>query len=249
MDGYVNATEDRHLTDSNLALVVMFITNWVHRDVSTGNILFLGEDLMARGKLSDLEYAKEFESASPSSTDPKTVRVSPFFGTSLLIYSQGTSFFMALELLSGKLLYSLYHLRNRQPAQDPRDTQATLRVLQRKVKAEPTPDPEMGELRPTRNVLAEEPGPPMKTPDPVVYNFQHDLESLWWIILWILTTRVDHLDSQLYAQSIFINELGCSNERANIFTPGEYLADRLREVLHHTLVPFIDILTWSCNVL
>lgn len=79
MDGYVDAAKERPLTNSNLALIVMFVANWVHRDVSTGNILFLGKDVKAQGKLSDLEYAKEFQLASPSSTDPKTVRVSQFF--------------------------------------------------------------------------------------------------------------------------------------------------------------------------
>ncbi len=55
------------------ALVFLFIGNWVHRDISAGNIIvMMGKKGKAEGKLSDLEYAKEFGSPAPSS-DPKTV--------------------------------------------------------------------------------------------------------------------------------------------------------------------------------
>ena len=55
------------------ALQILFLISWIHRDVSSGNILFF----RGRGKLSDLEYAKEFDlSAGRRSSDPKTVRSS-----------------------------------------------------------------------------------------------------------------------------------------------------------------------------
>lgn len=63
---------DRVLTPS-LALTFLYIGNWVHRDISTGNIIVIaGDSGGVAGKLSDLEYAKEFGSNSISS-DPKTV--------------------------------------------------------------------------------------------------------------------------------------------------------------------------------
>ena len=50
----------------------MFIANWVHRDISTGNIIVMIDGDVVQGKLSDLEYAKEFGSTS-GSADSETV--------------------------------------------------------------------------------------------------------------------------------------------------------------------------------
>ncbi len=50
----------------------MFVANYVHRDVSTGNILFVGRGEHTQGKLSDLEFAKPFMSEAHSE-DPRTV--------------------------------------------------------------------------------------------------------------------------------------------------------------------------------
>ncbi len=59
-------------TDSCLALVLLYLANWTHRDISAGNILVVEIDGHTRGKLSDLEYAKHFTDATYSA-DPKTV--------------------------------------------------------------------------------------------------------------------------------------------------------------------------------
>jgi len=57
----------------------MYLAGWTHRDVSTGNIIVIErEGGSQRGKLSDLEYAKEFDS-STRSADPKTVMLALFF--------------------------------------------------------------------------------------------------------------------------------------------------------------------------
>jgi serine/threonine protein kinase len=50
----------------------MYIANWVHRDISTGNIIVTTSGGITCGKLSDLEYAKEFNATS-AAKDPKTV--------------------------------------------------------------------------------------------------------------------------------------------------------------------------------
>ena len=55
------------------ALVLLYLAGWTHRDVSAGNIIVIKDGRnRPRGKLSDLEYAKEFTDES-SSADPKTV--------------------------------------------------------------------------------------------------------------------------------------------------------------------------------
>ncbi len=53
----------------------MFVANWVHRDVISGNILFLGKGTDVQGKLSDLEYAKPFLSDLHHYADFNTVRI------------------------------------------------------------------------------------------------------------------------------------------------------------------------------
>ncbi len=45
----------------------MYLAGWTHRDVSTGNIIVIKHnDGSSRGKLSDLEYAKEYDSGTVS---------------------------------------------------------------------------------------------------------------------------------------------------------------------------------------
>lgn len=57
-----------------VALVLMLVAKWVHRDISAGNIILVengrGEVV---GKLSDLEYARKFDSTPIGHRDPKTV--------------------------------------------------------------------------------------------------------------------------------------------------------------------------------
>ncbi|KAF5364011.1 hypothetical protein D9756_001068 [Leucocoprinus leucothites] len=77
------------IEDVFIALVLLFLANWVHRDVSTGNIIMVEKNGRIYGKLSDLEYAKEFTSDKAPSTDPKT----------------GTPFFMPYEIHSGRRIY------------------------------------------------------------------------------------------------------------------------------------------------
>ncbi|KAF5363406.1 hypothetical protein D9756_001070 [Leucocoprinus leucothites] len=79
----------RAIQDVFIALVLLFLANWVHRDISTGNIILVEKDGKVCGKLSDLEYAKEFSSIQVPDKDPKT----------------GTPFFMPFEIHSGKRIF------------------------------------------------------------------------------------------------------------------------------------------------
>ncbi|KAF8875853.1 hypothetical protein BD779DRAFT_203594 [Infundibulicybe gibba] len=62
--------------DCLTALQLLYCAGWVHRDVSSGNILAYKVAGTMRGKLADLEYAKKFPLNS-GSDDPKTG--TPFF--------------------------------------------------------------------------------------------------------------------------------------------------------------------------
>ncbi|KAJ3573375.1 hypothetical protein NP233_g2471 [Leucocoprinus birnbaumii] len=71
------------IKDIFVALTLLFLTGWVHRDVSTGNIIVVEVEGQTRGFLSDLEYAKPYDRNGPcSGSDPKT----------------GTPYFMPIEI-------------------------------------------------------------------------------------------------------------------------------------------------------
>lgn len=74
--------------DVFFALTLLFLARWVHRDISTGNILIVKDPKYGRsiGKLSDLEYAKYTEDNKPTEGGLKT----------------GTPFFMPLEIHLGR---------------------------------------------------------------------------------------------------------------------------------------------------
>ncbi|KAI0349306.1 hypothetical protein OH77DRAFT_1525784 [Trametes cingulata] len=134
------------LLDALLALQILFLVSWIHRDVSSGNIL----SFKGRGKLSDLEYAKEFNlSVHGRSADPKT----------------GTPIFMAVELLSRETIYKegpSLHLRD------------------------------MGQLRASAR-------PPLA----IRHNFQHDLESIFWILAWLVLTHIPGQDLAATSDELF----------------------------------------------
>ncbi len=56
-----------------LALQLMFCAGWVHRDISSGNIMAHGDPNAWQAKLGDLEYAKKYDCGDGASIDPKTV--------------------------------------------------------------------------------------------------------------------------------------------------------------------------------
>ncbi|KAF9441706.1 hypothetical protein P691DRAFT_790795 [Macrolepiota fuliginosa MF-IS2] len=178
------------------------LIGWLHRDVSTGNILIFVDGETVTGKLSDLEYAKEFGSAAAHS-DPKT----------------GTPYFMALELLIGA--------RHRTPK--PPDLDDTFFV------EAAAGDTAMWEQ-------LDEPESAAGDTQNVVCNFQHDLESIFWIALWILLARVNYELSQVYAKLIFVNEIRATSERINILGPHIYLRKMLSQNLHPSLKSFTRVL-------
>ncbi|CDO76320.1 hypothetical protein BN946_scf184414.g2 [Trametes cinnabarina] len=164
--------EDLHdvvqaLLDALLALQILFMISWIHRDLSTGNILFY----RGRGKLGDLEYAKEFNlSVGRRSSDPKT----------------GTYIFMAFELHAGVRVY--------QDASYSEDIDAIDQLE-----------------APTPASLA------------IRHNFQHDVESIFWILTWLVFT---HIPGQ-----------NCVNAAAAMFHSGspEFVTSRLNFLTNHVV--------------
>ncbi|KAF9451340.1 hypothetical protein P691DRAFT_787340 [Macrolepiota fuliginosa MF-IS2] len=152
----------------------VIIAGWLHRDVSTGNILFSIDGETVTGKLSDLEYAKEFGSTNAHS---KT----------------GTPYFMAVELLTG-----VPHI-----VQEPFLERV---ALYRKVR----------ETIKNRAVQSPHQSQPSAASGELIYNFQHDLESLLWIALWIISVRVNYALSQTYVKCIYVSQIRATPERTKI---------------------------------
>ncbi|EFI26993.1 other/FunK1 protein kinase [Coprinopsis cinerea okayama7 len=128
-------------------LRLMFCAGWVHRDISTGNVLAFRTSPNDRWqvKLSDLEYAKRFpRDKDGACTDPKT----------------GTPFFMACEVQTRQYFTRL-----------PEEKRG------RKKQGEvATPSVRSGEAQ------------------TVSHNYQHDMESFWWIFVWASSSRVNQRD-------------------------------------------------------
>ncbi|KXN86767.1 hypothetical protein AN958_09648 [Leucoagaricus sp. SymC.cos] len=178
------------LVDITYALAIMYVAGWVHRDISTGNIIVVGSGDSTCGKISDLEYAKVFGSTSPTARDPKT----------------GTPFYMAFELLDNDWLYR----KEADPGAIEERINQSLPVTQ----------------------LLETPWPT------VVYNFQYDLESVWWIALWCLLVCVNHPPSRDCAPTIYENTINyVPTERRLIFTRDNYLSKKLQKVLFSKFEP------------
>jgi len=78
----------------------LFLAGWVHRDISTGNIIVVEDNECIRGFLSDFEYAKAMSNQS-SCSDPKTVCFDVEDRCCLTFY-QGTPYFMPLEIHRGE---------------------------------------------------------------------------------------------------------------------------------------------------
>lgn len=70
-----------------------------------------------------------------------------------------------------------------------------------------------------------------------MYNFQHDLESVWWILLWSATSRVSHPPSIAWSRDIFRNTMSPSQPRLDCLLLS--IASTLKARLHPSLQSFV----------
>ncbi|EAU81592.2 other/FunK1 protein kinase [Coprinopsis cinerea okayama7 len=75
---------------------------------------------------------------------------------------------------------------------------------------------------------------------PVIHNYQHDVESLWWMALWLVMMRTDHQDSYYIGLRIFQGSLTPSPEREMYVLKG--LPEGLRQQLHPSARCLFDLL-------
>ncbi len=99
-------------------------------------------------------------------------------------------------------------------------------------------------LKPVPKV-SDVPAPPR---DKIVYNFQYDLESVWWIVLWTFLARVAYAPGQDYAPLVYVNRLENTTERQLIFLTESYLLLQ-KKVFRNDLHPFLPPMVNVCNEL
>ncbi|KAA1476319.1 hypothetical protein DENSPDRAFT_784887 [Dentipellis sp. KUC8613] len=72
-------------------------------------------------------------------------------------------------------------------------------------------------------------------PPPMIHNFEHDLESFFWFLLWTVTVRTGEKNTQDLVAPIFVNSSECSPAREEAITDGDHLRHRLADLLPHEL--------------
>ncbi|KAF5348485.1 hypothetical protein D9756_009669 [Leucocoprinus leucothites] len=189
------------IRDILIALTLLFLAGWVHRDVSTGNIIVVKTGDSFRGLLSDFEYAKEANRADEPKHDPKT----------------GTPFFMPLEIHLGSALASIFDQTSKLQSQEGRE-------------AGGYSDYRPGQETDYHPGQETDPPPlPTVIRPPLRFQHHHDLESLMWIALWFLICRVnsepltatDVPSPHPLGVAIFTNASVPSVDRLELFkTPG-----------------------------
>ncbi|TFK45762.1 hypothetical protein OE88DRAFT_1740027 [Heliocybe sulcata] len=168
------------------AVQLMYCVGWIHRDVSSGNLLWYGAG--ERGILSDLEYAKEFNPQGSGQPDPKT----------------GTVYFMAIEIASQLHLFL----------------------------------PERGFGKKAH---------PLRTHH-VIHNFQHDLESFFWLLMWTLLGRIEGTRvSRWLVKTVFMeNDL---TVRRKVLADMDYLGKMLSKGLPDCVASYQEDLEWFSGAL
>ncbi|XP_006457559.1 hypothetical protein AGABI2DRAFT_123416 [Agaricus bisporus var. bisporus H97] len=182
------------LMDTYVALVLMYLSGWMHRDVSAGNIIAVKRPGgKSGGKLSDLEYAKHYRDENASS-DPKI----------------GTAFFMPLEIHTGMPFRA-------PPSVDNSWARADI-------------DP--FSMSADQNIFfAPRPPPPRMR-----FRFQHDLESLWWVALYILIYRVRYDLGKTLSEKVFTRSHVPTVARRELFE----LAGVAQRELEESMLPALQ---------
>ncbi|KAL1742348.1 hypothetical protein HDZ31DRAFT_84216 [Schizophyllum fasciatum] len=150
--------------DASYALFVMHSAGFLYRDISAGNIL----RYEGRGVLADIEYVKAVD-------DMETHNM-----------RTGTADFVAVEVVEGKFLgFDYNHDDGPRRFVDSDDDDED---------DEDDEDDDQGD-KPDDSAAAKRPPPAEKT-QPLSWRFRdaHDLESIFWLVLWLLFRHVPAVD-------------------------------------------------------
>lgn len=71
------------------------------------------------------------------------------------------------------------------------------------------------------------------------HNYQHDLESIWWILLWIVTSRIGHPDSDNMVAKYLNHDVRDFANRILLFSFGlTTIADSLHKDIANAFLPW-----------
>ncbi|KAH9476734.1 hypothetical protein JR316_0010649 [Psilocybe cubensis] len=183
------------LSQTLIPLQLLFCAGWVHRDICSGNILAFKKDSESQGPW--LAKLSDFAYATKFPV-PKGSACASSTKT-------GTAYFMPLEIMLSSYLFSPSH-DNTLPAQKEFAIARQLSVKERlaelalQLQNSTTTQPQKG----------------------VAHNFQHDLESMWWMLLWNICCRLDPTQStkslQDFGKAVFINDRKPTHARIHCIT-------------------------------
>ncbi|KAF5316058.1 hypothetical protein D9619_006112 [Psilocybe cf. subviscida] len=223
------------------ALQVLWCAGWAHRDISNGNILAFpdveGNQIKWKVRLSDLEVAQP-QCHRTQSSDSRVVREIILYTSRLPpTFTQGTPYFMPHEIFGRAYLFQ--SLRASRPPGDNFANQLNLPGGE----ANPNYQRFLNFHRFYGKTFTALPANATVDIPPrgavVSYNFQHDLESVWWIALYFITAGVGHIPSSRYAAKIFTDGLTPMRDRAEAFRYN--IGDPLMAVLLPSLqAAFVD---------
>ncbi|KAJ3833951.1 hypothetical protein F5878DRAFT_631676 [Lentinula raphanica] len=194
----------RALVDVTIALWIIYLAGWVHRDISGGNVYWFAH--ANAGLLGDFEYA--VKTSEKRHHDVRT----------------GTPFFMAAETMCDKYIYTPRNLTEEDP---------------------PTT------LTDALNPAGEDAAPvPMAGPKPPFsYNPLHDLESIWWIIVYVLFFNDDKSFRspepeirQEQMEKLFHGRLDSYERQQFLEDVGEGDIANLKKWISPTLLPALNLL-------
>ncbi|CAE6383769.1 unnamed protein product [Rhizoctonia solani] len=177
------------ITGGSEGLYAIHLTNQIHRDISSGNIMLVQEDgKEARGVIIDLEYIQRLDSTIDSHGAKK-----------------GTYEFIAVEVAAEE------YLSEAEP-EESLDTQTTPRIV-----------------RPFRQ------------------NPLHDLESVWWLCIWVLfrTVRADEHPTNRYLHN-YLKAFGSQGDRYVFWNNGPLFK---RYTAHFSEPVFSRAMRYWCNKL
>ncbi|KAA1476309.1 hypothetical protein DENSPDRAFT_843225 [Dentipellis sp. KUC8613] len=73
----------------------------------------------------------------------------------------------------------------------------------------------------------------------MIHNFEHDLESLFWVFLWTITVRAGNENTRRHVARIFQQDSQCSREREKVITAGGDLVEELEGLMPQELKDFL----------
>ncbi|KAI9062842.1 hypothetical protein FKP32DRAFT_1676757 [Trametes sanguinea] len=214
------------IQDVMRCLAILHLLGWVHRDISSGNILVIrGGSNQLRGMLTDFEYAKEYEEYGAQGSRHMT--------------RTGTEYFMSVEVDSHQYLFApggptrIAVKNNPQP--EPEQPKSRLSKL----------------LTVAKDDIVRRPQAPSQLL-PFRYHPLNDWESLWWVSMYMVVDRIVEprdmpktrsIDKQRQiARRLFYTSL----ERRNLFRPGPLPLDaQLQSVIHPA---FSEVLECLCGI-